>query len=73
MAQLDYLVLALQRQWELQKCKSCAPFYVLSNFRAVLLHRLVADIVDSRLKTAKEMGADVTINCSKENLKERGS
>ena len=39
----------------------------------MLLYRLVADIVESRLETAKEMGADVTINCSKENLKERGS
>ena len=32
----------------------------------------MADIVDSRLETAKKMGADVTINCSNEDLKERG-
>ena len=33
---------------------------------------MVADIVDSRLETAKKMGADVTINCGNEDLKERG-
>lgn len=35
--------------------------------------RLAADIVESRLERAQKMGADVVINCSKENLKERGS
>ena len=33
---------------------------------------LAADIVDSRLELAKQAGANVTINCLKENLKERG-
>lgn len=36
------------------------------------LSRLAADIVDSRLELAKQAGANVTINCLKENLKERG-
>lgn len=32
-----------------------------------------ADIVEGRLESAKLVGADVTINCKTENLKERGS
>lgn len=33
--------------------------------------RYAADIVNGRLKSAKLLGADVVINCSTENLKER--
>ena len=33
---------------------------------------LAADIVDSRLELAKQAGANVTSDCLKENLKERG-
>ena len=34
--------------------------------------RLAADIVPGRLESAKLVGADVTINCKEENLKDRG-
>lgn len=33
---------------------------------------LAADIVESRLEMAQKAGANVIINCKKENLKERG-
>ena len=35
--------------------------------------RLAADIVPGRLESAKLVGADVTINCKEENLKDKGT
>ena len=35
--------------------------------------RLAADIVPGRLESAKLVGADVTIHCKEENLKDRGT
>ena len=38
----------------------------------LLYCRLAADIVPGRLESAKLVGADVTINCKEENLRDRG-
>ena len=38
----------------------------------MLIHSLAADVVESRLDSARKMGAQVTINCSKESLKDVG-
>ena len=36
----------------------------------LIMYSLACDVVDSRLEVAKQLGADVVINCQKENLKE---
>ena len=38
----------------------------------LFLYSLATDIVDNRLEMAKKMGADVTINCKTQNLREAG-
>ena len=35
-------------------------------------HSLAADIVESRLESAKQVGADVVINCAKQKLRDVG-
>jgi hypothetical protein len=42
-------------------------------YKMYLYCRLAADIVPGRLESAKLVGADITINCKEENLKERGT
>jgi len=39
----------------------------------VFFHSLATDIVEARLELAKKVGADVTINCKTENLKDAGT
>ena len=63
-----------QKLWVPQKCEftlSSACTY-LSVLVTVCTLRLAADINESRLRAAVEVGADVVINTQKDNLKERG-
>jgi hypothetical protein len=45
----------------------------IANIYMYMYCRLAADIVPGRLESAKLVGADITINCKEENLKDRGS
>ena len=48
------------------------PLYAQSFIFGSTFSSLAADIVEGRLEAAGKVGADVVINCSKENLKEAG-
>lgn len=43
------------------------------HLNSVFFHSLATDIVEARLELAKKVGADVTINCKTENLKDAGT
>ena len=46
---------------------------MIATFTRNIYCRFAADIVTGRLESAKMVGADVTINCKEENLKDRGT
>ena len=79
-----FLLLAWQKSWVLQKCEKSDSSCICIGFCVFIIYTqsfifgstfssLAADIVEGRLEAARKVGADVVINCSKENLKEAGN